>query len=112
MGLSSSPTFWMTMTYECSTCGSRQTVFLEEGCEGPRVTHDSWETPTGRKVVPVPMTVSHSCGGRWSHVDWTNDRLLHPKQEGIPEAPHFRYPSKTEFKRWKERACGRPVGFL
>lgn len=99
----SEPTFWMTMVYECESCGNRVRAYLETGCEGP--------SDGDRQVVPVPFTVTCDCGGFFRHIAWNLDQKLIPAREGIPEAPHFRYPSRTEFKRYKDRACGRPVGF-
>jgi len=91
------------MTYECTSCNSKYIVYLEEGCEGP--------IDCKHVRVPVPFTVSCDCGGFFRHIDWKDDRTLNPPHVGIPEAPHFRYPSKTQFKRLKDKACGRPVGF-
>ena len=100
------PIFWMTMIYECKGCGTRHRVYLEDGCEGVSADSD-------RIKVPVPFTVSCSCGSYYTHISWNKDQKLSPDRMkvGIPTGAHFRYPSRAEFKKWKGQACGRAVNF-
>lgn len=103
--------FWRSMIYGCDRCDYEAVFVLEDGCEGPG--------GGNRARVPVPFVARrcpvceaadvHPGSGYLRHVRWDEDAAVDLTVRGEPDQPYFAYPSRGEFKRLGERACGRPV---
>ena len=90
-------------------CGYETPFLLEYGCEGPKSDRTGY-TPSGRPWVPVPFGAGlcPNCGvGDLLHADWKKDKEI--QVIGPLEVPHFRYPTRAEFKKHGNQACGYPV---
>lgn len=67
---------WGTMTYACDTCEFEWEVWLSFGVEGPPALRDAGlyvAAPFGLSSCPAWPDM-RSCGGRMSHVRWSDDR--------------------------------------
>lgn len=106
--------YWQTMLYRCDSGEFEQTVYLEDGCEGPRDVVDRQFrafTKDGRDVLPVPM-FAFRCpqGHHMSHIDWHLDREVDVPENQLPRgAWRFLYPSRRDRRRMRDRACGIPT---